>query len=196
MVVVGAGHAGLAISACLSMRGIDHVVLERGEVANSWRTERWDSLRLLTPNWCSRLPGHGYRGPDPDGFMDMAQTVAFISDFAHAVSAPVLTGRRVISVSRHAPGYRVRTDLETWQSRAVVLASGACNLPNVPSHAADLPSGILSVDTAHYRRPDEPYSGSPAWRSPSRSCSISAGSTTIGFLRTAESEKRGMSRTS
>ena len=84
-VVIGAGHAGLATSRCLSERSIDHVVLERGEVANSWRRERWDSLRLLTPNWQSRLPGHRYEGPDPDGFMTMAEVIAFVSRFADAV---------------------------------------------------------------------------------------------------------------
>ena len=68
-VVIGAGHAGLAASRLLTGRSIDHVVLERGELANSWRHERWDSLRLLTPNWQSRLPGHHYDGPDPDGYM-------------------------------------------------------------------------------------------------------------------------------
>jgi len=70
-VVIGAGHAGLAMSRCLTERSVDHVVIERGEVANSWRTERWDSLRLLTPNWQSRLPGFGYEGDDPDGYRNM-----------------------------------------------------------------------------------------------------------------------------
>src|SRR5438445_432831 len=73
-VVIGAGHAGLAASHFLRDRSIDHVVLERGEVANSWRRERWDSLRLLTPNWQCRLPGrHGYDGPDPDGYLTMGE---------------------------------------------------------------------------------------------------------------------------
>ena len=66
-VVIGAGHAGLAMSRCLADHSIDHVVFERGEVAHTWRTERWDSLRLLTPNWQSRLPGFGYKGEDPEG---------------------------------------------------------------------------------------------------------------------------------
>ena len=81
-VVIGAGHAGLAMSHCLTSRSIDHVVLERGEVANSWKTERWDSLRLLTPNWQSRLPGYGYEGADPDGFRTMPETIAFIERYA------------------------------------------------------------------------------------------------------------------
>src|SRR5262245_59131087 len=74
-VVVGAGHAGLAMSRCLGERGIDHVVIERGEIANSWRTERWDSLRLLTPNWQRRLPGFVYDGDDPDGFAGMSEVI-------------------------------------------------------------------------------------------------------------------------
>jgi len=88
-VVIGAGHAGLAASHFLSQRSIDHVVLERGEVANSWRRERWDSLRLLTPNWQSRVPGLRYEGPDPDGYMTMGEVTEFIGRFATACRAPV-----------------------------------------------------------------------------------------------------------
>ena len=92
-VVIGAGHAGLAASYFLSQRSIDHVVLERGEVANSWRRERWDSLRLLTPNWQSRLPGLRYEGPDPDGYMTVPEVTEFIERFAK-VSARPGPGRR------------------------------------------------------------------------------------------------------
>jgi putative flavoprotein involved in K+ transport len=117
-VIIGAGHAGLAMSRCLSERGIDHVVLERGEVANSWRTERWDSLRLLTPNWQSRLPGFGpdlgpdlgNDGDDPDGFRTMPEVIALIERYAQRVAAPVQTGTRVTSVRRTGAGYLVRTD--------------------------------------------------------------------------------------
>ena len=91
-VVIGAGQAGLAMSWWLSWRGIEHVVLERGDIAHSWKTQRWDSLTLLTPNWQSRLPGYGYQGSDPDGFRTMPQTIAFIEQYAHAISAPVRTG--------------------------------------------------------------------------------------------------------
>ena len=87
-VVIGAGHGGLAMSRCLTDRSIDHVVLERGEVANSWRTERWDSLRLLTPNWQCRLPGYEYEGDDPDGFMTMPEVVDFITGYARDVACP------------------------------------------------------------------------------------------------------------
>ncbi|HXI66738.1 MAG TPA: hypothetical protein VNH41_02255, partial [Steroidobacteraceae bacterium] len=89
--MIGAGHAGLAISRVLAEHAIDHVVLERGEVANSWRCERWDSLRLLTPNWQSRLPGYAYAGADPDGFMTMPELIRHITNFAAVTSAPVRT---------------------------------------------------------------------------------------------------------
>src|SRR6478672_4268159 len=88
-VVVGGGHCGLAMSRCLADKSIDHVVLERGEVANSLRTQRWDSLRLLTPNWMTRLPGHTYRGDDPDGYLTAAQTAQLITDYAKESAAPV-----------------------------------------------------------------------------------------------------------
>ena len=81
-IIIGAGAAGLATSRCLTDRGIDHVVIERGRVANSWKTERWDSLRLLTPNWMTRLPGFGYAGPDPDGFMTMPEVTGFLDAYA------------------------------------------------------------------------------------------------------------------
>src|SRR5690242_18430448 len=123
VVVVGAGHAGLATSRCLTERSIDHVVLERGEVANSWRRERWDSLRLLTPNWQSRLPGFRYDGADPDGYMDVREVIAFISRYADSSVAPVRTQTTVTSVTPHDAGYLVATTQGDFECRAVVLAS-------------------------------------------------------------------------
>src|ERR1700752_5296199 len=94
----------------LSDRAIDHVVLERNEVANSWRQERWDSLRLLTPNWQCRLPGYRYEGDDPDGFMSAPEVAAFIAEYAKVIAAPVLTGTTVTSLRRTEDGCLVRTD--------------------------------------------------------------------------------------
>jgi putative flavoprotein involved in K+ transport len=153
-VVIGAGHAGLAMSHCLTARSIDHVVLERGEIANSWKTERWDSLRLLTPNWLSRLPGYIYQGNDPDGFRTMPETIDFIERYAGAISAPVQTHTRVSSVRRIDSGYHVATDQGEWECRTVALATGACNVPCVPAVAAALPPGIRSVTSRDYRNPD------------------------------------------
>ncbi len=154
-VVIGAGHAGLAMSKCLADRSMDHVVLERGEVANSWRTERWDSLRLLTPNWQSRLPGYGYEGDDPDGYRGMAETIAFISRYAEVIEAPVQTNTTVTSVARTDDGYRVATDQGEWRCRTAVLATGACNIPRVPALAAAVPDGIDTLTPVEYRNPDQ-----------------------------------------
>jgi putative flavoprotein involved in K+ transport len=150
-VVIGAGHAGLAASRFLSDRSIDHVVLERGEVANSWRRERWDSLRLLTPNWLSRLPGLRYEGPDPDGYMTMGEVAEFISRFA--VGAPVQTGVNVTSVRRLGDGYRVMAGEEEIGCRAVVIASGACNRPTVPRFADAVPDSVEQLTPFDYRDP-------------------------------------------
>src|ERR1700740_1144341 len=107
-VVVGAGHAGLAKSRHLPERSIDHVVLERGEVANSWRTQRWPTLRLLTPNWQTRLPGHDYTGDDPDGYMPVTDVVATITRYARLVGAPVCTATPVHTVRAVPEGFEIR----------------------------------------------------------------------------------------
>ncbi|MGH8669143.1 MAG: NAD(P)-binding domain-containing protein [Burkholderiales bacterium] len=151
--VVGAGHAGLAMSRCLTERSIDHVVLERGEVANSWKTERWDSLRLLTPNWQSRLPGYRYAGGDPHGYRTMPETAGYLQRYAEAISAPVRTHTAVAAVRRTEDGYLVATSRGEWRCRIVVLASGACNIASVPDLAAALPPGLAALTPMQYRNP-------------------------------------------
>jgi putative flavoprotein involved in K+ transport len=153
--VIGAGHCGLAMSRRLADRGIDHVVLERAEVANSWRTERWDSLRLLTPNWMTRLPGHTYQGDDPDGFMTAAEVADMIAGYGKAGGSPVLTNTTVTAVRPADAGFVVDTDQGSWQAQAVVLASGACNVAAIPAVAEALPAGITSLSLMDYRRPED-----------------------------------------
>jgi putative flavoprotein involved in K+ transport len=128
-------------------------VLERGEIANSWRHERWDSLRLLTPNWQSRLPGFRYQGADPDGFMSMPEVIAFITRFAAVAAAPVRTHTAVSAVRPDAGGYRVTTSDGDLSCRAVVIASGACNVAAVPAIRDALPSSVLSLSALEYRNP-------------------------------------------
>ncbi len=139
------------MSRCLAERSIDHVVLERGEVANSWKTERWDSLRLLTPNWQSRLPGYRYTGKDPHGFRTMPETVAYLERYAEAISAPVRTHTAVTSLRRTENGYLLATRNGEWRCRIVVIASGACNIASVPALAADVPPTVASVTPMQYR---------------------------------------------
>jgi putative flavoprotein involved in K+ transport len=143
------------MSRCLTERSIDHVVLERGEVAHSWKTERWDSLRLLTPNWQSRLPGFGYEGDDPDGFRNMRETVSFLERYAEVIAAPVRTHTTVSSVRPTENGYELETNQGVWRSRTVVLATGACNIPQVPAVAEAVPRSIATVTPITYRRPDQ-----------------------------------------
>ena len=139
----------------LAERSIDHVVLERGELANSWRTERWDSLRLLTPNWQSRLPGYGYEGSDPDAFRTMSETIEFIERYAKVISAPVRSHTKVTSVRRASDGYEVVTDKGSWHCDTVVIATGACNIAQVPAVAAAVPSGIATLTSMQYRNPEQ-----------------------------------------
>ncbi len=151
--MIGAGHAGLAASRLLAERSIDHIVLERGEVANSWRRERWDSLRLLTPNWQTRLPGYKYAGPDPDGYMTMGEVVAFFSQFASLSAVPVRTNTNVTSVTRLDDRYHVATSNGDIRCRSLVVASGACNLPSVPSIRSSVPAVIEQFTPFDYRNP-------------------------------------------
>src|SRR5262249_16655686 len=152
-VIVGAGHAGLAMSRCLAERSIDHVLLERGEVANSWRRERWDSLRLLTPNWQSRLPGLPYDGIDPDGYMSSDEVVDLITRFAGPIEAPVRTETNVTALRRGGEGYELTTSEGEILARTAVIASGACNVPVVPALASALPPEIEQLTPFEYRNP-------------------------------------------
>jgi len=152
-IIIGAGQSGLAMSRHLTARSIDHMVLERGEVANSWRTERWDSLRLLTPNWETRLPGYAYGGGDPDGFMTMPEVVSFLQKYADSSRAAIVTGTHVTQVRQVDGGYEVATSQGPWRGRMLVIASGAYNIPTVPSLSAGLSRGVTSLTPQQYKSP-------------------------------------------
>jgi putative flavoprotein involved in K+ transport len=154
-VVIGAGHAGLAMSRRLTERSIDHVVLERGQVANSWRIQRWPSLRLLTPNWQTRLPGQHYTGDDPDGFMPAADVVATLTRYARLISAPVRTATTVHAVRAVSQGFEIRANDDVLYARAVVLATGACILPAIPGIAGAVPPRITTLTPFTYRDPGQ-----------------------------------------
>jgi putative flavoprotein involved in K+ transport len=153
--VVGGGQAGLAMSHALGELAIDHVVIERGRVGERWRAERWDSLRLLTPNWQSRLPGYAYTGPDPDGYMTMAEVIAFLEGYARRFAVPVEEHTRVLSVAPRDGGFHVVTTRGEWQAANVVVASGYCDIPHVPPMAVAVSSRILQLVPTRYRRPSD-----------------------------------------
>ncbi|MEM7339775.1 MAG: NAD(P)-binding domain-containing protein [Actinomycetota bacterium] len=153
--IIGAGQAGLAMSRCLTDRSIDHVLLERGEVAHSWRTERWDSLRLLTPNWMTRLPGHRYEGTDPNGFMPGEEVVNLLTGYGQSFAAPVHTNTTVESIHVRGDHHVITTDAGVYRARAVVIATGAASTPRIPALAAELPAHVHQIAPIHYRNPDQ-----------------------------------------
>lgn len=152
-VIIGAGHSGLAMSRLLSESAVDHVVLERGEVANSWKRERWESLRLLTPNWQASLPGYSYKGNEPDGYMAMPELIEFFDNYAEFIVAPVKLNTNVTSVSIGDHGYQVETSQGNWQCESLVIASGACNKPRIPAISSAVPPTIEMITPMDYRSP-------------------------------------------
>jgi putative flavoprotein involved in K+ transport len=152
VVVVGGGQAGLATSACLARRGVEHVVLERAEVAWEWKHRRWDNFCLVTPNWQCQLPGFPYRGDDPDGFMLRDEVVAYVEAFAAHIEAPLVTGVTVNGLDRHLDGdLLVTTDHGTLRARQVVVATGPYHHPVIPRLAASLPEHLHQLHSSGYR---------------------------------------------
>ncbi len=154
--IIGAGQAGLALSHCLTEAGHDHVLLERGQVAERWRSERPDSFRLLTPNWLTRLPGFRYDGPDPDGFMDRGQVTRFFDAYAASFDPPVHTGVTVAAVDRQSgSSWQVGTDHGTWSAGNVVVATGHMDRAAVPAASRELPPEVMQVHSSRYRNPGQ-----------------------------------------
>lgn len=153
VVIIGGGQAGLAMSHCLSARRIDHVVLERGQVAERWRSERWDSLRLLTPNWMTRLPGFAYDGPDTEGFMTSSELVAFFERYARSFPSPLETETPVEAIEAFGDTFLVATPRGTWEASQIVLATGYADRPLVPAMASRLDPVVHQVVPSKYRNP-------------------------------------------
>jgi putative flavoprotein involved in K+ transport len=158
--IIGAGHAGLAMSRCLADRGVAHVILERGAVAERWRTARWDSFRMLTPNWLSRLPGWSYAGPEPDGFMTAAEFVDQLRGYARAFDAPVQPHTLVSRLERTSAGFAARTSQGGWVARNVVIATGYHSHARVPALAAGMTGDLAQITASEYRSPSSlPHGG-------------------------------------
>jgi putative flavoprotein involved in K+ transport len=153
--VVGAGQAGLAVSRCLTGQGADHVVVERGRIAERWRSARWESLRLLTPNWMSRLPALSYAGPDPDGYMAAPELVSYLEDYAGSFAAPVHENTTVEFVEASGGAFRVVTDQRTWLARNVVVATGTENRAYVPPVASGIDRRTHQLTAGRYSGPGQ-----------------------------------------
>ena len=154
VIIVGAGQAGLCTSYFLSDHGIDHVLLERGVLGDSWSKRRWDSFTLVTPNWTIRLPGAEYRGPDPDGFMGRDDVAAYLARWAGSFGSPIRTG---VAVTGLGPGANGRLCVDTpdgpLEAPAVVVATGTMQTPRRPGLAERVPPRIRQLDAETYRNP-------------------------------------------
>ncbi len=159
VVIIGAGQAGLAMSRALSELAIDHLVLERGSIGQSWKAQRWDSLRLLTPNWANRLPGQAYDPADSHGFMAAKTFAGQLDDYAQCIGAPVQVNTHVHRVSADTQAIRVETDTGDIRCKAVVVATGAASVVRVPGLAADIPRTVHQTTADRYRNPSDLPSG-------------------------------------
>lgn len=155
VVVIGGGQAGLAMSAVLQQRGVEHIVLERHRIAERWRTERWESLRFQFPNWSMALPGWEYAGDDPDGFAHWTEVLRIIEEYAARNGAPVREQTEVIDLHAENGGFLLRVPGGTIGTRAVVVATGPFQRPRMPPLSAAVPPSVLQTDPTRYRNPGD-----------------------------------------
>ncbi len=154
VIVIGGGQAGLAISYCLCQRGIEHLILERHQIAHAWRHQRWDSFCLVTPNWQCQLPGFAYAGDDPHGFMRKLEIVEYMESYARMFTPPVREGVTVTRLARRPDGlFELETSAGDYTAAQVVVATGGYHLPQIPRCAERLPEDVLQLPAAEYRNP-------------------------------------------
>jgi putative flavoprotein involved in K+ transport len=150
--IIGGGQAGLALSYYLVQQGMPHFVFEQGRIGESWRSQRWDSFRLVTPNWTIQLPGYTYHGSDPDGFLPRSAIISYLERYAQSFNAPVLDGVCILNVRQRADdGYEIRTNDRTYVATNVVLATGAYQKPKLPQGSTRVPADVYQIHSSQYR---------------------------------------------
>jgi putative flavoprotein involved in K+ transport len=155
VVIVGGGQAGLSISYCLKERDLDHIIFEKNQIANAWRSQRWDSFCLVTPNWQCQLPGYPYQGNEPEGFIKKDEIVAYIENYARSFNPPIQEGVEVLNLRRGDRGiFEVTTSIGDYTADQVVVAAGAYHQPKIPKIAERLPAHILQVHSSKYKNPE------------------------------------------
>ena len=153
--VIGGGQAGLATSYYLTEAGCDHVVLERDRIGERWRSEKWDSFTLVTPNWMTGLPGFPYEGDDPDGFLSREEVVAYLEAYVDRFDPPLQSGVEVKAVRRTDSGFTIETAGAPYETANVVIATGPFQQPRIPSVSADIPSFVRQLHTSRYVNPEQ-----------------------------------------
>jgi len=160
-IIVGGGQAGLALSYYLTQQDRPHIVLERGRIGESWRSQRWDSFTLITPNWTIQLPGFEYRGDNPGGFLSRGEIVRYLEQYAGSFKAPLRDGIQVTAVQQQSEGegYLVETNEKSFSASNVVLATGAYQKPKLPQGSKTLSKDIYQIHSSQYRNPESLPSG-------------------------------------
>lgn len=154
--VVGGGQAGLAMSEHLSIAGVDHLVLERGRIAERWRTDRWDTLVANGPAWHDRFPSLEFSDVGPDDFPSKYSVTRYFEEFAEKMSVPLRCGVEVLSVEHAAghDGFVVQTSQGTIAARHVVAATGPFQNPAIPP-VVPAQKGLTQIHSTAYRNPDQ-----------------------------------------
>lgn len=154
VIVVGGGQAGLSLSYYLQQTNIDHLVIEKHTATHAWRTQRWDTFCLVTPNWQCNLPGYAYSGDHPHGFMVKEEIIAFLDGFIKHVNPPIKEGVEVKLVkSRPQGGFAVTTSDGEYTADQVVVASGGYHVPIIPRMAERVPATVKQIHSEQYRSP-------------------------------------------
>jgi len=156
VVVIGGGQAGLSMSYCLGVRGIDHLVLDKATVGNEWRDRRWDSFCLVTPNWQCALPGFPYQGPEPHGFMLRDEIVSYLESYARSFGPPLAEHTTATRLTqRPRGGFEIRTSRGMITADQVVVATGPYQVPLTPRLGHRLPDDVRQIHSSQYRNPAE-----------------------------------------
>lgn len=161
VIIVGAGHAGLSASYFLKKHGLDHIVFERGNIGESWRSQRWDSFMMNTADKLNVLPGSHYRGNAPEGFSPAADFVAGLEAYKAAFQLPVIENATVLSIEKpdEAGLFKVTVSVNgavnTCRCRQVIVASGEMNGVKAPPFAGSISPHIMQLHTGEYRRPSQ-----------------------------------------
>ena len=157
VIIVGGGQSGLSASYLLKERKIDHLILERKQVAHAWRNQRWNSFCLVTHNWQCRLPGFHYAGDDPKGFMIKDQIVQYIEDYVRSFEPPIIENAPVTSLRRNGSTdrFEIESSAGNFTSDNVIVAVGGYHTPNIPRMAERLPTDILQIHSAQYKEPSQ-----------------------------------------
>ena len=165
VVIIGAGIAGLCTSYYLTRNNIDHIILEKGEIANTWINERWDSFSLVNPNWAIKIPDFGFGSKffpskNPDGFLNKLETVNYLKSFSEFIGSKIYINEKVNSISKQENIYRIDTTKRTIKSNIVVIASGAFGNSYIPEMNLNLNDQVFQIHSSEYKNYKQlPYGG-------------------------------------